>query len=323
MLVKTKRPDAGGDRLLEQGQRAGDVGVDEVLAARASRRAACAAWRRGRRRRRPRIAPRTSSRSATEPTTDVYGRREHVEADGVGQDAHQRLAEMTRAAGDEDPHVIRIITASRPSPKAGNSVRAERRDLGDPAVGHPQHVELERAERVVAGRAEVARRRRRAVGARSARAATRPSRAALAHQPADRVAALEEHRLRRHRDADVVGEQLQRAVDVAALVRRDEARRAARARSRSPRGELQSSRRSAGSWRLQRLARPLQRAVDRRRRRCSSTSAASAALQPSTSRRISTARWRGGSCWITTRNASSIVSRSTTRSRPGSSSTSG
>ncbi len=41
----------------------------------------------------------------------------------------------------------------------------------------------------------------------------------------------------------------------------------------------------------------------------SSTVAISAADSRSTSRRISTARWRGGSSWITARNVSSIVSR--------------
>ena len=44
----------------------------------------------------------------------------------------------------------------------------------------------------------------------------------------------------------------------------------------------------------------------------SSSAAVSFADQPSTSRRISTARCRGGSSWITARNVSSIVSRDTT-----------
>ena len=44
----------------------------------------------------------------------------------------------------------------------------------------------------------------------------------------------------------------------------------------------------------------------------SSTAAVSFADQSSASRRIRTARWRGGRCWIAARNASSIVSRATT-----------
>src|SRR4051812_1372617 len=51
----------------------------------------------------------------------------------------------------------------------------------------------------------------------------------------------------------------------------------------------------------------------------SRSSAVSRADQSRTSRRISTARWRGGSSWMTARNVSSIVSRATTVA-PGSSS---
>jgi hypothetical protein len=50
----------------------------------------------------------------------------------------------------------------------------------------------------------------------------------------------------------------------------------------------------------------------------SSSPATSAAGKLTTSRRISTARWRGGSSWIAARKASEIVSRSTvTASGPG------
>jgi hypothetical protein len=47
----------------------------------------------------PSTQRRTSAASATEPTTRGVRRREHVEPDGVRQDAHERLAEMPRAAG--------------------------------------------------------------------------------------------------------------------------------------------------------------------------------------------------------------------------------
>jgi hypothetical protein len=51
----------------------------------------------------------------------------------------------------------------------------------------------------------------------------------------------------------------------------------------------------------------------------SSSPAVSLVDQPTTSRRISTARWPGGRCWIAAMNASSIVSRSiTTASGPSS-----
>ena len=56
---------------------------------------------------RRRSAARTP-RSAIEPTALVCGGGEHVEPDDVvpfgAQDADERLAEMARAAGDEDPH---------------------------------------------------------------------------------------------------------------------------------------------------------------------------------------------------------------------------
>jgi hypothetical protein len=55
---------------------------------------------------------------------------------------------------------------------------------------------------------------------------------------------------------------------------------------------------------------PLERAVDRDDRHVEQL-AVSFADQSTTSRRIRTARWRGGSSWTAARNASSIVSRET------------
>ena len=96
---------AGRDRLLEQVQRAGDVGVDELRAACASRRAACAASRRGAtasapsHRARARARGRRSSRRRC-----VYGDVEDVEPDDLvalrAEHAHERLAEVTGASGD-------------------------------------------------------------------------------------------------------------------------------------------------------------------------------------------------------------------------------
>ena len=108
VLVNTKRADAGRDRLLEQVERAGDVRVDEVLPGVASRRAACAASRRAAPRRRPATARRATLAVGERPDEVGVGRGQQVGAAdvlaGVAQDADERLAEMARAARDEDPH---------------------------------------------------------------------------------------------------------------------------------------------------------------------------------------------------------------------------
>ena len=102
--------------------------------------------------------------------------------------------------------------------------------------------------------------------------------------------------------------QRDRGLGVAALVGVDEALEQLALGLAELAGAVQSSRRPAG-----RCSRSVARA------RCSalltaatpisSSSATSRADQSSTSRRISTARWRGGRSWMTARNVSSIVSR--------------
>ena len=93
---------AGGDGLLEQRQRAGDVGVHERLRGRASRRGACAASRRAAPLH-PGQAPADASRSVTEPTAVVNGEAQQVEPHDLAArrraDADQRLAQMPGAAG--------------------------------------------------------------------------------------------------------------------------------------------------------------------------------------------------------------------------------
>jgi hypothetical protein len=75
-------------------------------------------------------------------------------------------------------------------------------------------------------------------------------------------------------------------------------------------GIAQSSRRSAGRWRRS-VTRARCSALLTAATGMSSASPTSAAGQSSISRSISTARWRGGSSWMTAMNASSIVSRPT------------
>ncbi len=189
-----------------------------------------------------------------------------------------------------------------------------------------QHVERERAIRVVA-RARARSSRPRAGGWRASRRQREPRRsssvaeAALDPDADDRVAPDEDARLGRHREA-----QRPRASAPASacaspcLAGLDVARAAAPARPRSPRRVPLAA--ALGQVLLQARPRALQRAVDRRRRSCRAARPVSFARQPSTSRRISTARGRGGRCWIATMNASSIVSRATT-SASGSSSSAG
>src|SRR4051812_48501359 len=102
--------------------------------------------------------------------------------------------------------------------------RAERRDLGDPPVHHPQDVELERAEGGLPRGTVVARRGGLAVGMRRQQPPLAgelwPERAL--HEAPDLVATLVQERERRHRDPHVVRDEGERGVGVAALVRVDE-----------------------------------------------------------------------------------------------------
>ena len=121
----------------------------------------------------------------------------------------------------------RTITASCGSPKPGERLRAERDDLGDLAALDPQHVERHRAVRVVAGGAHVVRDRRLAVGA-GLEDLEAPellgAEPALDPEADDRVAADEEPRLGRHREARVLVHQRRDRVRVAVLAGLDVAR---------------------------------------------------------------------------------------------------
>ena len=109
VLVKTNRLTPGRDRLLEQVERAGDVGVDEVLAGvRADVRLV------QRRRVDDRVdaasTARTSARSAIEPATSVYGEARMssptASIPSAAQRADQPLAQVAGAARDEDLHSL-------------------------------------------------------------------------------------------------------------------------------------------------------------------------------------------------------------------------
>ena len=126
--------------------------------------------------------------------------------------------------------------------------------------------------------------------ARRLRAEARSSSVPIAARPS------KQERVRRHRDADVLAHHGDRRAGVAALVRVDEAleqpalvRGEAAPRSASPR--------SCGSSSCS-VARARCSALLAAATVMSSSSAVSRAVQSSTSRMISTARWRGGSAWI-------------------------
>ena len=115
-------------------------------------------------------------------------------------------------------------------------------------------------------------------------------------------------RVRRHRRAYVLGQQFGHRGEVGAFHRRP-CSGAARPSPRSVgSADGAQSRRRSGRCSLS-VARARCNALFTDATLPSSSSAVSAAGQPSTSRRISTARCRGGRCWIAARNASSIVSR--------------
>ena len=135
-------PDAGLDGLLEQVERPGHVGVDELLAAvRADVRLV---QRRGVQDRVDALQAAAHERAVGD-RSDLGRERavEDVEPHHVApvgaQHAHQRLAEMPRAAGHQDPHALRDISprararppsgatwsAGSPAPR-GRSARAAR-----------------------------------------------------------------------------------------------------------------------------------------------------------------------------------------------------
>ena len=155
---------------------------------------------------------------------------------------------------------------------------------------------------------QVAGRRRLAIGAHRNQAPL-PGVAQAGDQALhDRVTAIEPERVRRHRDPCVLAKHRGRGLDVRTLVGIDEpleqvALLGGRLRGRWLGPPMRRVR--AASW-------PAPAAA-----RCSgshahsSWEAVSAAEKSSTSRRISTARWRGGRSWMAARYASSIVSRRT------------
>ena len=114
----------------------------------------------------------------------------------------------------------------------------------------------------------------------------------------------------RHGPGGVLVQQRGERVHVVALERVDVARQQRALRSSSGPGGGGVARHR---WRRQRRAGPLQRAVDRRDRRLEQLGDL-VACQRSTSRRISTARWRGGRCWSAATKASRIDSRATATS---------
>ena len=109
VLVKTNRLDLGRDGLLEQVQRAGDVRLDEVHAP--VRPHVRLVQRRG-------VHDRVHAGHASlhglavddRPDHRRRRRREHVKAGDlvalVAQHARQSFAQMSGAAGDENPHVL-------------------------------------------------------------------------------------------------------------------------------------------------------------------------------------------------------------------------
>ena len=124
----------------------------------------------------------------------------------------------------------------------------------------------------------------------------------------DRVARCVPGGQRRHRERRVLDEQRGERVDVAALpggdVTRDEF--AERAVAERAQVRLLGTRRHPLGHRGPGA---LQSAVRRRRARSTASAPISAALKPSTSRRISTARWLAGRCCSAATNASSTPSR--------------
>ena len=109
VLVKTNRLSLRRHRLLQQVQRAGDVRVDELLPL--VRGDMGLVQRRGVQHRVAAGDRLLDQRAVRDRADDVGVRRgEDVEADHVGgvgaQHAHERLAEMARAAGDENPHAL-------------------------------------------------------------------------------------------------------------------------------------------------------------------------------------------------------------------------
>ena len=129
-----------------------------------------------------------------------------------------------------------------------------------------------------------------------------------AQEARDRVAAAVPGRHRRHGDGRLLGEHRDDRVDVAALPGRDERvddLAQALVPERAQRGLLAA----LGQPLVDALVRTLQRAVDRRGRRLERLGRPRAPEKPSTSRRISTARWRAGRCCSAAMNASSMLSR--------------
>ena len=147
VLVERSALHSGRDRFLDRSNVPAEVSVDEVRRC-ASRRAACAAWRRGRPRRCPHRG--ADERAVGDRAGDVGVRRgEDVEPDGLdpvgSQRADQPLAQVSGAARDEDLHGRRAKHMSRNSPIAATS----RLDAGPHRLRHA--AERRRARRGARG----------------------------------------------------------------------------------------------------------------------------------------------------------------------------
>ncbi len=108
VLVKTNDRTLLADGRFEQIQRSGDVRVDESLAAVRRHVGFVQVWPRATRTSTPRMHASTMARSAIEPTSVVNGEgtmsMPMASCGPAGERAHQRLAEMARASGDQNPH---------------------------------------------------------------------------------------------------------------------------------------------------------------------------------------------------------------------------
>ena len=152
--------------------------------------------------------------------------------------------------------------------------------------------------------------RRRAVGHRAHDARARALRARSDEPRGDVVLAAQPVVERRHRHGRVLVDQLDQRVDVVALERVDVAVEQLAAGPRPSRRRCRCRRRRReSSVARARCSALLTEATD-----VSSSWATSSACQRSTSRRISTARWRGGRYCSAATNARRIVSRATATS---------
>ena len=124
-------------------------------------------------------------------------------------------------------------------------------------------------------------------------------------QPADLVRALQPEVVRRHRHDGVVAEERDERLDVVALEGVDVAAPGAPAASSSTVASASGSSPSRSAS----VARARWSALLTDATLVSSSSATSVACQRSTSRRMSTARWRGGRCCSAVTNASRMLSR--------------